>query len=129
MKLLTLLTTFIITLASSNVFAKTFVCENWYQWVIKDGISVKNESEGTMFNGEIKEYETLTIRTFTKDKHALTYLGDGVVPFFYMVKHPYGKQSVSIYGYVITDIRDFDFQLVDYNFSSKYYANCNYQDE
>ena len=36
MKLITLLTTLIITLASSNVFAKTFVCENWKWLVTKD---------------------------------------------------------------------------------------------
>ena len=54
MKLLTLLITLIITLASSNVFAKTFVCENWKGF---NG----NDLDGTMFVGE-KKGDTFIMR-------------------------------------------------------------------
>jgi len=67
MKLLTLLTTFIITLASSNVFARTFVCENWSDFR-------KKEQQGTMFVGE-KDGDTFIIRDDIKEKRTLTPFG------------------------------------------------------
>ena len=56
MKLLTLLTTLIITLASSNVFAQKFLCENWREYKGKDVY----ENKGSLFVGE-KIDDTITI--------------------------------------------------------------------
>lgn len=62
MKLVTLLTTFIITLVSSNVFAQTFVCENW--------IFNFKELQGAILVSK-KDGDTLIIRN--DNKRTLTY--------------------------------------------------------
>ena len=62
MKLLTLQTSLIISLASSNVFAQTFVFKNW--------IFNFKELQGAMFVGE-KDGDTLIIRN--DNKRTLTY--------------------------------------------------------
>ena len=77
MKLLTILTTFIITLASSNAFARTFVCENWEE------DTEKVEIQGTMFVGE-KDGDTFIIKDYGKIKKTLTLIGDdGSYKFFH----------------------------------------------
>ena len=76
MKLITLLTTLIITLASSHVFAKTFICENWKIDPLEE------EMQGTMFVGE-KKGDTFIIKDDGKFKHYLTYIGGRDATFHY----------------------------------------------
>ena len=68
MKLLTLITTLIITLASSNAFARTFVCENW---VIRFG-GANQEIQGTLFLGQ-RDGNKLIIKDAGKYDLTLTY--------------------------------------------------------
>ena len=89
MKLITLLTTLIITLASSNVFAKTFVCENWSNFL-------RQELEGTMFEGEI-DSDTFIIRDEVKIKRTLTYIGTDTV-FKYFTRWQTFKWNFTLHG-------------------------------
>ena len=77
MKLLTLLTSLIITLASSNVFAQKFVCSNWF-YEMRNG----EEVEGTMFDGEKKD-KNFFITDKHKMKRTLTYFAtDGGFTYY-----------------------------------------------
>ena len=78
MKLVTLLTTFIITLASSNVFSQTFVCENW----IKE---TEGEIQESMFVGE-KVGDNFIIKNYTKRKKTLTFIGEDGLYTYYISK-------------------------------------------
>ena len=128
MKLLTLLTTLIITLASSNVFARTFVCENW-------GDKFEGEIQGTMFSGEKKD-ETFIIRDFLKAEAILTHIGrDGLFTYYTSSSK---KSYIQIFGIeenAVKHSKDGKIKLGSYDFrianiwvyGVKNDTFCNYQ--
>ena len=131
MKLITLLTTLIITLASSNVFAKTFICENWSNFL-------NQELEGTMFEGEI-DGDTFIISDEVKIKRTLTYIGTDTV-FKYFTR--YDKDFIRIYSINIdnpigqtkfskdgkTELGRYDIKIAElWGVGLKYVTYCNYQ--
>ena len=74
MKLLSLFTAIIVTLASYNVFANKFLCTNWYTKVQPYqgtmSMSEKNNRkayDGTMFNGQ-KTGNRVIIRNWLKNE-------------------------------------------------------------
>ena len=132
MKLLTLLTTFIITLSSSNVFARTFVCENWSNFL-------NQELEGTMFEGEI-DGDTFIIRDEVKIKRTLNYMGTDTV-FKYFSR--FDKDFIRIYSINIdnpigqtkwsedgkTKLGRYDIKIAElWGVGLKYDTYCNYED-
>ena len=134
MKLITLLTTLIITLASSNVFAKTFVCENWVSKIEDEDL----ESHGTMFTGS-KDGLNLIIKNHNKSKISLTYIGSdpGWGEYY---KTNFDSEYISIYAIHsntinVPKLRDNKQILVTYDFMLSwvtafgvmYQTYCNYQ--
>ena len=68
-------------------FAKTFVCENWSNFL-------RQELEETMFEGEI-DGDTFIIRDEVKTKRILTYIGtDTVFKYF----NRFDKDFIRIYS-------------------------------
>ena len=131
MKLITLLTTLFITLASSNVFARTFVCENWSNFL-------RQELEGTMFEGEI-DGDTFIIRDEVKIKRTLTYIGTDTVFKYYTrfdkdfiriysinIDNPIGQTKFSKDG--STELARYDLKIAElWGVGLKYVTFCNYQ--
>ena len=79
MRLPFLLTTIIITLASSSVFAQKFLCSNWFTegQPYEGTMSMSEENnpkvyDGTMFIGQ-KTGDKVTIRNWLKNKLLLIY--------------------------------------------------------
>ena len=115
MKLLDLPTTLIITLASSNVFARTFVCTDWREGTIL----YKNENkviDGTMFIGQKKEKNKLIIKDDRKYLHELILLGASVKQEFYSSTlgydpNPEDPRLGGVYGV------DYQFKFKDYDFT------------
>ena len=58
-------------------FAKTFVCDNWSNFL-------KQELEGTMFEGEI-DGDNFTIKDFLKGKLILTHIGGDPISYTYYI--------------------------------------------
>ena len=131
MKLLTLLTTLIITLASSNVFARTFVCENWSNFL-------GQELEGTMFEDEI-DGDTFIISDEVKIKRTLTYIGTDTVFKYYTrfdkdfiriysinIDNPIGQTKFSKDGN--TELGRYDLKIAElWGVGHKYVTFCNYK--
>ena len=112
-------------------FAKTFVCENWSNFL-------RQELEGTMFEGEI-DGDTFIIRDEVKTKRTLTYIGTDTV-FKYFTR--FDKDFIRIYSINIdnpigqtkysedgkTKIGRYDLKIAElWGVGLKYVTFCNYQ--
>ena len=127
MKLITLLTTLIITLASSNVFAQKFLCENWREYKGKDVY----ENKGSLFVGE-KIDDTITIEDQYGKKLTYTYLGDAFVSMKYYTNNDesYMKIIMVSTGKSFDAItkQSWDLSIREIDYSSKYvHTHCNWQ--
>ena len=118
MKLLTLITTFIITLASSNVFAKTFVCENWREGSVFQGDG--KVFNGTMFIGQ-KKGDIITVKLRDKTQADLILLGKSnndkfLNQEFYALKHYYDLNQVhGIFGFMFKNVDTYDFVIANHS--------------
>ena len=120
MKLLTLLTTLIITLASSNVFAKQFVCQNWVQ----NASIVDLEHKGTRFLGEEKD-KTVIIKDKNKKKITLTYFAKDGVFKYYTTDN---KNNIDIFSINKDMLNEYDFKITSiWGGGEREYTICNYQ--
>ena len=123
---------FIILISFSiQSFAKTFVCENWSNFL-------RQELEGTMFEGEI-DGDTFIIRDEVKIKRTLTYIGTDTV-FKYFTR--FDKDFIRIYSINIdnpigqtkfskdgkTKLGTYDLKISElWGVGLKYVTFCNYQ--
>ena len=116
---------------SMQSFAKTFVCENWSNFL-------RQELEGTMFEGEI-DGDTFIIRDEVKTKRTLTYIGTDTV-FKYFTR--FDKDFIRIYSINIdnpigqtkfskdgkTKLGRYDLKIAElWGVGLKYVTFCNYQ--
>ena len=116
---------------SMQSFAKTFVCENWSNFL-------RQELEGTMFEGEI-DGETFIIRDEVKIKRTLTYIGTDTV-FKYFTR--FDKDFIRIYSINIdnpigqtkwsedgkTKLGRYDLKIAElWGVGLKYVTFCNYK--
>ena len=123
---------FILLLSfSMQSFAKTFVCENWSNFL-------RQELEGTMFEGEI-DGDTFIIRDEVKTKRTLTYIGtDTVFKYF----NRFDKDFIRIYSINIdnpigqtkysedgkTKLGRYDLKIAElWGVGLKYVTFCNYK--
>jgi len=112
-------------------FAKTFVCENWSNFL-------RQELEGTMFEGEI-DGDTFIIRDEVKIKRTLTYIGTDTV-FKYFTR--FDKDFIRIYSINIdnpigqtkysedgkTKLGTYDLKIAElWGVGLKYVTFCNYK--
>ena len=123
---------FIILISfSMQSFAKTFVCENWSNFL-------RQELEGTIFEGEI-DGDTFIIRDEVKTKRTLTYIGTDTV-FKYFTR--FDKDFIRIYSINIdnpigqtkfskdgkTKLGTYDLKIAElWGVGLKYVTFCNYQ--
>jgi hypothetical protein len=123
---------FIILISfSMQSFAKTFVCENWSNFL-------RQELEGTMFEGEI-DGDTFIISDEVKIKRTLTYIGTDTV-FKYFTR--FDKDFIRIYSINIdnpigqtkysedgkTKLRTYDLKIAElWGVGLKYVTFCNYK--
>ena len=123
---------FIILISfSMQSFAKTFVCENWSNFL-------RQELEGTMFEGEI-DGDTFIIRDEVKIKRTLTYIGTDTV-FKYFTR--FDKDFIRIYSINIdnpigqtkfskdgkTKLGTYDLKIAElWGVGLKYVTFCNYK--
>ena len=138
MKLLSLFTTIIISLASSNVSAKKFLCTNWltegqpYEGTMS--MSEENnpkEYDGTWFIGQ-KTGDKVTIRNWLKNELFLIYDRKVASEVYYTISNGDIKH---LYSFGTTKVRkgfgkkqlEYDFNLIDKN--EKKITYCNWQDE
>ena len=131
-KVLTLLITLIITLASSNVFAKTFICDNWV-WNYTSLHS--KEKQGTLFVGE-KDGDNFIIKDIYKKKITLTYLGKDSNFAFYSSGN---KNNINIYSISIEsamknsldgtkELGRYDFKIAHFwGWGVMHHTFCNWQ--
>ena len=125
-----LLIIFLISFSMQS-FAKTFVCENWSNFL-------RQELEGTMFEGEI-DGDTFIIRDEVKIKRTLTYIGTDTV-FKYFTR--FDKDFIRIYSINIdnpigqtkfskdgkTELGRYDLKIAElWGVGLKYVTFCNYQ--
>ena len=106
MKQLLLFTTIIITIASSNVFAKKFSCTNWLTegQPYEGTMSMSEENnpkvyDGTMFIGQ-KTGDEVTIRNWLKNELLLVYDRKMASEIYYTnsdTKHLYPSTGLSLY--------------------------------
>ena len=116
---------------SMQSFAKTFVCENWSNFL-------RQELEGTMFEGEI-DGDTFIIRDEVKTKRTLTYIGTDTV-FKYFTR--FDKDFIRIYSINIdnpigqtkysedgkTKLGRYDLKIAElWGVGLKYVTFCNYK--
>ena len=116
---------------SMQSFAKTFVCENWSNFL-------RQELEETMFEGEI-DGDTFIIRDEVKTKRTLTYIGTDTV-FKYFTR--FDKDFIRIYSINIdnpigqtkfskdgkTKLGTYDLKIAElWGVGLKYVTFCNYQ--
>ena len=123
---------FIILISfSMQSFAKTFVCENWSNFL-------RQELEGTIFEGEI-DGDTFIIRDEVKTKRTLTYIGtDTVFKYF----NRFDKDFIRIYSINIdnpigqtkyskdgkTKLGTYDLKISElWGVGLKYVTFCNYK--
>ena len=112
-------------------FAKTFVCENWSNFL-------RQELEGTMFEGEI-DGDTFIISDEVKIKRTLTYIGTDTV-FKYFTR--FDKDFIRIYSINIdnpigqtkfskdgkTKLGKYDLKIAElWGVGLKYVTFCNYK--
>ena len=138
MKLLSLFTTIIINLASSNVFAKKFSCTNWltegepYEGTMS--LSEKNTRkvyDGTMFIGQ-KTGDKVTIRNWLKNELILIYDRKVASEVYYAISN---GDSKHLYSFGTEKVRkgfgkkqsEYDFRLTDE--IGKNITYCNWQDQ
>jgi len=123
---------FIILISfSMQSFAKTFVCENWSNFL-------RQELEGTMFEGEI-DGDTFIISDEVKIKRTLTYIGTDTV-FKYFTR--FDKDFIRIYSINIdnpigqtkfskdgkTKLGTYDLKIAElWGVGLKYDTFCNYK--
>ena len=123
---------FIILISfSMQSFAKTFVCENWSNFL-------RQELEETMFEGEI-DGDTFIIRDEVKTKRTLTYIGTDTV-FKYFTR--FDKDFIRIYSINIdnpigqtkysedgkTKLGTYDLKIAElWGVGLKYVTFCNYK--
>ena len=123
---------FIILISFSvQSFAKTFVCENWSNFL-------RQELEGTIFEGEI-DGDTFIIRDEVKTKRTLTYIGTDTV-FKYFTR--FDKDFIRIYSINIynpigqtkwskdgkTKLGRYDVKIAElWGVGHKYVTFCNYK--
>jgi len=123
---------FIILISfSMQSFAKTFVCENWSNFL-------RQELEGTMFEGEI-DGDIFNIRDEVKTKRTLTYIGTDTV-FKYFTR--FDKDFIRIYSINIdnpigqtkfskdgnTELGRYDLKIAElWGVGLKYVTFCNYK--
>ena len=138
MKLLSLFTTIIITLGSSNVFAKKFSCTNWltkgepYEGTMS--MSEKNTRkvyDGTMFIGQ-KTGDKVTIRNWLKNELVLIYDRKVASEVYYTIgncdtKHLYSFGTAKVRKGFGKKQLEYDFRLTDER--EKNITYCNWQDE
>ena len=129
MKPLKLLTTLIIALACSNVFAQTFACKDWRLWEVGHG---GQEKKGTMFVGE-KKGDILVIKNEDKVEHTLILLGKWSANEYYAnkIRFERKKEIIDIYG-VLSNARnnnyDYDFVIArHFPLGVVSHTFCNYQ--
>jgi len=123
---------FIILISfSMQSFAKTFVCENWSNFL-------RQELEGTMFEGEI-DGDTFIIRDEVKIKRTLTYIGTDTVFKYYTrfdkdfiriysinLDNPIGQTKWSEDGK--TKLGRYDLKIAElWGVGLKYVTFCNYK--
>ena len=121
----------ILIIFSSQSFPKTFVCENWSNFL-------RQELEGTMFEGEI-DGDTFIISDEVKIKRTLTYIGTDTV-FKYFTR--FDKDFIRIYSINIdnpigqtkyskdgkTKLGTYDLKISElWGVGLKYVTFCNYQ--
>ena len=121
----------ILIIFSSQSFPKTFVCENWSNFL-------RQELEGTMFEGEI-DGDTFIIRDEVKTKRTLTYIGTDTV-FKYFTR--FDKDFIRIYSINIdnpigqtkwsedgkTKLGRYDLKIAElWGVGLKYVTFCNYK--
>ena len=136
MKQLLLFTTIIITIASSNVFAKKFSCTNWLTegQPYEGTMSMSEENnpkvyDGTMFIGQ-KTGDEVTIRNWLKNELLLVYDRKVASEIYYT-----NSDTKHLYSFVTAKVREgfgkkqleYDFNLIDKN--EKKITYCNWQDE
>ena len=138
MKLLSLFTTIIITLASSNVFTKKFSCTNWltegepYEGTMS--MSEKNTRkvyDGTNFIGQ-KTGDKVTIRNLLKNEIILIYDRKVASQVYYTnsnggTKHLYSFGTEKVRKGFGKNQSEYDFRLTDE--IGKNITYCNWQDE
>ena len=136
MKLLSLFTTIIITLASPNVFAKKFSCTNWFSEgePYEGTMSMSEENnpkvyDGTMFIGQ-KTGDEVTIRNWLKNELLLVYDRKVASEIYYTnsdTKHLYSFGTAKVREGFGKKQLEYDFNLIDKN--KKKITYCNWQDE
>jgi len=138
MKLLSLFATIIITLASSNVFAKKFSCTNWltegepYEGTMS--IREKNTRkvyDGTMFIGH-RTGDKVTIRNWLKNELILSFDKKVASEVYYTIsdgdtKHLYSFGTAKVRKGFGKKQLEYDFRLTDE--IGKHITFCNWQDE
>ena len=121
----------ILIIFSSQSFPKTFVCENWSNFL-------RQELEGTMFEGEI-DGDTFIIRDEVKIKRTLTYIGTDTVFKYYTrfdkdfiriysinLDNPIGQTKWSEDGK--TKLGRYDLKIAElWGVGLKYVTFCNYK--
>ena len=136
MKQLLLFTTIIITIASSNVFAKKFSCTNWLTegQPYEGTMSMSEENnpkvyDGTMFIGQ-KTGDEVTIRNWLKNELLLVYDRKVASEIYYTnsdTKHLYSFGTAKVREGFGKKQLEYDFNLIDKN--EKKITYCNWQDE
>ncbi len=136
MKLLSLFTAIIITLATYNVFANKFACTNWYTKVQPYqgtmSMSEKNNRkayDGTMFIGQ-KTGNRVIIRNWLKNELILIYDRKVASEFYYInsdTKHLYSFGTAKVREGFGKKQLEYDFRLIDE--TEKNITYCNWQDE
>ena len=138
MKLLSLFTTIIITLGSSNVFTKKFSCTNWFSEgePYEGTMSMSEENnpkvyDGTMFIGQ-KTGDKVTIRNWLKNELVLIYDRKVASEVYYTIgngdtKHLFSFGTAKVRKGFGEKQLEYDFRLIDE--TEKNITYCNWQDE